>query len=894
MHEMNCIGIDGLSRRMVSYAHMKLHFLLGVLAMALGSSALPAGDVVVLSGPWEMEQKSAPGKWMPAVVPGTVLTTLVKNGVVPDPYWGLNNKIEEGRIPDVGMGARDFYTVTYRTKVVIPEGWKKKTVWLRPEGINYHGEIRLNGQVATTTTGTFARNAVDVSAFLRPGVNDVEVEVRPVDHPGRPFKKPWGAPGEWSNGGDGQIGRDVTVLMGAGWDFMFSDGIRDRHAGIWKDIVLFATDKIRIDAPYVRTKLNDAMDEAELTLEVDLVNASQKWGDTLSGVLEAEVAEAGATTGASSLRTRFSKRMSFYRGERRTEFLTAKLGNPKLWWPRNKGPQNLYTLNVRFVLDAYKEYDTTADRLYDVPGGVSDSKTIRFGVREFTSDQSGAEGARQFYVNRRKTFIRGTNWIPEGMLRQYDGRMEAEVRLTAESGVNLVRLWAGGITESDRFYELCDEYGLLVWQEFWMTGDTRHPDDPGLYLDCVAQQVKRIRHHASIAHWVCSNESTDVQGVEALVKRLTGTTSWMQNSECDGVHDGSPYYPVNSMRHYMDCASSRGRRIYGFSPEYGTCALPPAECCREFMPEELLWPVEKNVDAWKYREGGGFDRMTEFHHAAVNAYGKSSGFDEYARKSQAADALAHRCLWEAWNRARNTATGVLFWYNNTPIPQLGGHTWSHSLVSTASQFAQANALEPLHAQYEYLSNRVSVVSDVYESKRLVVKAEVYDFESRKVWERSAKVEVPGETHVDVFAIPFGAEPALNFYKPHFIKLRLMEGAREIASTFYWRSNSIYAGPESATGPCVGGFEDLDSLPTTTLAARQVSDEAGRLVVEVENTGDKLAFMVEVRLEGEDGKYLKPVFYSDNFFALLPGEKKTITANHPAAKFNWRAKAWNSK
>ncbi len=874
-----------------------------------------------------MEQKTSPGKWMPAVVPGTVLTTLVKNGVVPDPYYGLNNKIEEGKIPDVGMGAQDFYTVTYRTKVVIPDGWKKKSVWLRPEGINYHGEIRLNGQVATTTTGTFARNAVDVSEFLRPGVNDVEVEVRPVDHPGKPFKKPWGAPGEWSNGGDGEIGRDVTVLMGAGWDFMFSDGIRDRHAGIWKDIVLFATDKIRIDAPYVRTKLNEAMDEAELTLEVDLVNASQKWGDTLSGVLEAEVPGTGV---------KFSKRVSFYRGERRTEFLKAWLKNPKLWWPRNKGPQNLYTLNVRFVLDAYKEYDRTADKHYDVPSCVSDTKTIRFGVREFTSDQSGAEGARQFYVNRRKIFIRGTNWIPEGMLRQDDARMEAEMRLTAESGVNLVRLWAGGITESDRFYELCDEYGLLVWQEFWMTGDTRHPDNPGLYLDCVAQQVKRIRHHAALAHWVCSNESTDVQGVEALVKRLTGTTSWMQNSECDGVHDGSPYFPVNPMRHYTDTASSRGRRIYGFSPEYGTCALPPAECCRAFMPEELLWPVEKNIAAWKYREGGGFDRMTAFHHDAVNAYGKSQTFDEYARKSQAADALAHRALWEAWNRARNTATGILFWYNNTPVPQLGGHTWDHSLVCTASQFAQANALEPLHAQYEYLSNRVSIVSDIYETKNLSVKAEVYDFESRKVWEKaSPAVAVKGETCVDVFAIPFDAEPVLNFDKPHFIKLHLIEkvssksrvqshaksaksaksakaslpkelcelgelGVRqeeisdvEISTTFYWRSCSAFTDPEKATGPCVGGFEELDNLPQTTLAARQVSDEGGKLTLEVANTGDNLAFMVELRLEGEDGKYLRPVFFSDNFFALLPGEKKTITADHPAAKFSWRAKAWNS-
>ena len=464
-----------------------------------------AAAILRAAGPWEMAQKTVPEKWMPAVVPGTVLTTLVKNGVVPDPYYGLNNKIEENRIPDVGTGARDFYTVTYRTKVTIPADWTEKTVWMRPEGINYRGEIRLNGQVAAGTVGSFARNAVDITSYVRPGVNDLEVDVRPVDHPGKTSQKPWGAAGEWYNGGDGEIGRDVTVLMGAGWDFMFSDGIRDRHAGIWKDITFFCTDKVRIDAPYVRTKLNRAMDEAELTLEIDLVNARYEWGKILRGTLEAEVVGTDV---------RFSKRVELYRGERRTEFLTATLKNPKLWWPRNKGPQNLYVLKARFVLDAREEYDPAKDRKYQVPMVVSDEKTVRFGVREVTSDQSGKGGARQFYVNRRKIFIRGTNWIPEGMLRQDDVRMEREMRLTAASGVNLVRLWAGGIVESDRFYDLCDKYGLLVWQEFWMTGDTRHPDDPELYLDNVAQQVKRIRHHASLVHWVASNESTEVAGTE--------------------------------------------------------------------------------------------------------------------------------------------------------------------------------------------------------------------------------------------------------------------------------------------------------------------------------------------------------------------------------------------
>ncbi|MCQ2394523.1 MAG: glycoside hydrolase family 2 [Kiritimatiellae bacterium] len=827
------------------------------------------GATIVAAGPWEMSQATAPEEWMPAVVPGTALTTLVKNGKVPDPYWGLNNRFESKRIPDLSED-RAFYEVTYRTTVELPASFTNRVVWMRPEGVNYRSEIYLNGTLAASTRGMFARNAVDVTPYVKPGAaNALVVKVWPVDHPGTPQQKSWGAAGEWANGGDGAIGRDVTMLMSVGWDFTFNDGIRDRNTGIWRPIVFFATDKVRLDAPYVRTKLNDDFSAAELTLEVDLHNATNGWGAEEKGRLVAEV---------EGTDVRFEKELTLFRGERRTEFLTATLANPKLWWPRNKGPQNLYTLKARFVSAK--------------TGAVSDETRVRFGVREVTSGPTGKDGARQFFVNRRPVFIRGTNWIPEAMLKADDARMEAEVRLTYESGVNLVRLWAGGIPESDRFYELCDEYGLLVWQEFWMTGDTCHPDDPALYLDNVAQQVKRIRPHASVVHYVASNESTEVAGTEELVKRLTGTTSWMMQSECDGVHDGSPYFPVNPMSYYEDTASPRGSRVYGFSPEYGTCALPPAECCRAFMPEELLWPIERNVAAWKYREGGGFDKMTEFHHAYVNGYGVSKTFDEYARKSQAADALAHRCLWETWNRARNEATGVLFWYNNTPIPQLGGHMWDYSLVATASQFAQANALEPLHAQYEYLSNRVSVVSDVYSAHALAVRAEVYDFDSRKVWEKEAEVKVEGEGCLDVFAIPFGSE--LTFDKPHFIKLRLFENGAEIASTFYWRSNSRYEGAQTVTGPCVVGFEELDNLPRTTLVTRQISDKGGKLVLEIANTGTHLAFMTEVRLEDADGKYLKPVFFSDNFFALLPGVKRHIEVVHPQTLFGWKVKAWNSR
>ena len=842
---------------------------------------------IVASGPWEMEQAVSPGTWLPAEVPGTMLRTLVKNGIVPDPYYALNNKYELGLIPDL-RDDQKFWTGTFRTKVMIPATWKGKKIFMRPEGINYRGELFLNGRIAAVTTGMFQRNVVDVTDVVKLGeANDLVVKVRPLDFPGGPGSKPWGAMGEWHNGGDGEIGRNVTMLMSAGWDFTFHDGIRDRNTGIWKPIVFFSNGDVRLDHPYVKTTLNADMTEATLEMEVEVCNTAERPHYNVEGELMAEV-----------LGTDVKAKTEFElgTGERRFVKLVATLKDPKLWWPRNKGERHFY--EVKFTANAagYDSWWQHQKAGHVPPRRCADELSVRFGVRECYSDQSGPGGARQFYVNRRKVFVRGTNWIPEAMLRGDDSRMERELRLTAESGVNMLRLWAGGIAESDRFYELCDEYGLLVWQEFFLSGDTRQPDDRALYLDNVAQVVKRIRMHPSVVHWCGANESTAVEGTEKLVKELTGTRSWMQQSECDGVHDGSPYFTVNPMRYYTDTASDRGHRVYGFSPEYGTCAMPCYEQMLSFMPEEMLWPMEKNKANWLYREGNGFNQLTKYHDLAVRAYGTSLSLKEYAQKSQAVDALSHRCLWEAWNLARNHATGVLFWYNNTPVPQLGSHAWDYNLNQEAAFFAQRNALEPLHAQFEYLSNRVAVVSDVVVDKQLSVKAEVYDFNSRKVWERIHEIYVPAERCVFAFRIPFDDADSDLFSlapqlisRPHFIKLRLYEEGHEIASTFYWRSNSVYSESrrEEAVGPCAGGFEELISLPRTTI---KVDRKASNFVVT--NSGDKLAFFVRIKVE-ENGRLVVPIHYSDNYFSLFPGESIEVSIEKLSPGAILVISAWNS-
>jgi len=827
--------------------------------------------------------------WMPAVVPGTVLSSLVHNKVYPAPDYGLNNKKTQRLIPDLNEAGRDFYTYWFRSVFGLPGEFKGETVWMRTDGINYRSEIWLNGKLAFCTAGMFCQEFVDVTDYVKAGQpNAIAVKVLPVDVPGDTKLKQWGAANnEFRNGGDGEIGKNVTMLMSVGWDFTLNDGVRDRNTGIWRSISFFTTGRAALRHPFVRAALaKPNYDAADLTVAVDVENPT-------TGNVTIKLAGEIAGTGI-----RFTYDTTLFRGEVRTVTFTPQthpqlaMKNPRLWWPLNKGPQNLYeaTFTLQTMDDKTKKFSE------------SDALKTRFGIREITSDQNSPDKSRTFYVNGKRFFVRGTNWIPDAMLRADDARMYAELRYTAQAGVNFIRIWGGGIAESDYFFQLCDELGLPVWQEFWLTGDTRHPVDQALYLKNVAQTVKRIRNHPSLAHYVSSNESTEVAGAKELIQALDGTRGYMMQSECDGVHDGSPYKTVNPMRHYENTASDRGSRIDGFNPEYGMPCLPTVECLREMMDEKDLWPINKEV--WDYHDGGGFHLITTLYNDLVNQYGPSQGIEEYATKAQAVGGAGFRSIWEVWNANKldfgdRYCAGLLFWYHNSPLRQTGARMWDWSLEPTAALYYTQDALEPLHAQFEYLSNTVTVVNDYYRSfKGYSVNADVYDFNLKKVISKQAKVDLPedGLAH-KAFALDFPA----GITPVHFIKLTLTdEKGAFVSDTFYWRSTSVYQGKKTVTGPCAAGFETLSKLPPATLKVSQRVQSKGATTfidVTVENAGTSLAFMTQLQLLDKDGKPVRPSFYTDNFFSLMPGEQRTVTIEADAAKLASGAalvtKGWNA-
>ena len=321
------------------------------------------------------------------------------------------------------------------------------------------------------------------------------------------------------------------------------------------------------------------------------------------------------------------------------------------------------------------------------------------------------------------------------------------------------------------------------------------------------------------------------------------------------------------------------------------------------MDEADLWPINKEV--WDYHDGGGFHLMTSMYTELTDNYGLSSSIEEFATKGQFVGAINSKSIWEVWNYNKfdygdRYASGLLFWYHNCPVRQVCARMWDYSLEPTASLYHTQNALEPLHVQFDYLKNTVSVYNDYYRSfKGYKVTAEVYDIKSKKVWEKTQLIDVPEDGVVnDLFTIDFPGDIS----QVHFIKLHLYDDKGKIISdNFYWRSKDNYEGAKTLTGPATSGFESLAELKEVTLKVKSGIKKKGdwqAMELNIHNPSSSLAFFIQLQYLDQNGRPVRPSFYSDNFFSLLPGEAKKVTIetalkNLPAnGKFI--VKGWNVK
>jgi Exo-beta-D-glucosaminidase Ig-fold domain/Glycosyl hydrolases family 2/Glycosyl hydrolases family 2, sugar binding domain/Glycosyl hydrolases family 2, TIM barrel domain len=847
------------------------------------SAAVP--EPVLLSSGWELQDSAKiqqtgsgagaiisaltykPKDWYLAVVPGTVLTTLVKNGVYPEPLYGENNRPD--RIPE----SLNKTTWWYRTVVTVPSTYKGRHIWLNLDGINFAAEVWVNKTYMGTMRGAFKRGIFDISQYVKPGEKAaIAVLVKPQPHPGDPHEHTI-ADGMVTNGGITALD-GPTFLSTIGWDWL--PGIRDRDSGIWAKVFLSATGPVVVKDPLITTALplprNDSADIAISTTLENITDQPQK------GTIKASF-EGVSIEKEVELAPKSSQKVSLDPGA----FPTLHVENPRLWWPNGYGPQNMYSLHLSFDQDAK----------------TSDSQTIPFGIRTITYSVPDSDNLT-ISVNGVRIFIRGGDWgLDEGMKRISRERLEAEIKMHALANMNLIRNWVGQSTGED-FYELCDKYGILLWDEFFQPNpsDGPNPDDLDTYIANVRDKILRYRNHPSIAVWCARNEGFPPKEIDdqlrVLMAELEPTRRYQPSSTSGaGVNSGGPYR-WRTPREYYNFSEA-------FKTEIGSSSIPTIESLQGMMPQKDWEQID---DAWAEHDlARGAQGGDTYPKTLADRYGKIANMADFVRKSQLANYEAYRAMYEGRNaKLFNPSTAVITWMSNPAQPSFVWQLYHHDLEPNSALFAVKKSGEPIHVQLNELTGALEVINNKPEVLRgATAHLAVYDLTGALKLEHDFPVAGPASAAIDLGQIdPIGGHCEVWDQKCmeimsqiRFLRLTLKDATgQQLSQNFYWRG--LASEPDN--------LQDLDSMKTVTLLATATRENMGenvRVTVHLTNPGPGIALMTHLQLRRGKPASSKdplsnvadrvlPVYYSDNYISLVPGETRAITIEAAAADLKGEA------
>jgi len=473
-------------------------------------------DAIVLYEDWRMKESaivsdagaeiSLPGyeaeNWYLTTVPTTVLGTLVRNGVYPDPYIALNNM----KIPDASYEFNERYDLGryshmpdgtnpwakpywLRTEFNVPANDSGKVIWFNLDGINYRADVWVNGQRvadAYQTVGMFKRFRLNITKFAKPGrTNAAAIRIHPLDYPGDPLHAQIdGLKDAGPNGGDAEILRNVTQYSTIGWDWV--PAVRDRNIGIWQHAWINASGPVVVADPAAFTEVSFAEETtAAVKVRFFLTNATEedRFIELTTAIRPAGFSGAQVKINSSVLLKANSRQEVILEP---TDHPQLALKDPRLWWPVTYGDQSLYHLEV----------------LAQIDGQVSSSAASKFGVRQLESFTLPS-GGRAFKVNGRTIRMTGGAWISDFLLSWSAQRYRDEMRLMAQGNATFVRVNGCSIMPPDVFFDACDKYGLLVWQDFSRTAvsphfrkdklKSRRPPacNPDIYLDNMTNVISR-------------------------------------------------------------------------------------------------------------------------------------------------------------------------------------------------------------------------------------------------------------------------------------------------------------------------------------------------------------------------------------------------------------------
>ncbi|MDO6433451.1 glycoside hydrolase family 2 TIM barrel-domain containing protein [Flavitalea sp. BT771] len=879
----------------------------------LQSSAVVKDEGAVISS----ASYQAPDYWYPVTVPSTVLTGLVANKVYPDPYTGMNNML----IPDASDSFNHQYHLAqyshlpgepnpwkkpywYRTTFFVPAADKGRHFQLIFKGINYRADVWLNGRRIADSSrmvGMFEEFYLDADPAIKAGeTNALAVKIYPLDEPGLPAEPQLEAMDDfYENGGPtGDIGKNVTMLSSVGWDWI--PEVRDRNMGIWQPVYLRTTGQVIITHPQIITDLPDT-NTAKLSLNINLSNTgSQPLKGKLTVTIIPENFSGGQPiTFTKDLTAEANATGNIHLTPGNTPSLTIR--NPRLWWPNGYGNPNLYRIRLRF-----------ADQ-----NGISEDTSFLFGIRTVGSTATDVHGyiRRDFYVNGRRVHLVGGAWVPDMMLNRDYQRYDYELKLCRNANVNLVRIWGGGLGETDDFYELADRYGLLVWQDFWITGDTNGgfkgsadwPLQTSVFVNNVISTILRIRNHPSLLVWTGGNEGharkelydamrdnvANLDGTRPFIPCSSGFSkapedwkgSWPDN-KLSGVYSGGPYSWQDDAQYYRLVNEGKG---WVFKDETGIPSQPPYNTLAKIIPNlapdpRLPYPLN---NTWGYHDAcTGNGRYDTYYKAMVARYGAPNSLRDFSEKMQLLNANGYRSIFEATGHKLRETGGVMLWKLNAAFPSVVWQVYDWFLEPNAGYYFMQRACEPLHIQLNLDDSSVALVNRTYQSRKgLSYNATIIDLNGKTLFKQEGRASIDTTDARSVLSL---AEPLRKIKGISFVQLTLQDAAgKTISRNTYWMS------PEH-------DFTTLRQMPAARVQV-QVTPHPGNKTyrtwtVQCKNTSDKLAFFLNPQVTA-DGEEVLPSYWSDNYFSVPPGGTITATVSCPTAMLKGappelRLEGWN--
>lgn len=603
---------------------------------------------ISLNGFWKMKDVKGT-EWIEASVPGSVMNDLLNNGIIDDPFYRDN----EDQAYQIAL--KDYHFT--RTFDLNEQFITRQNLLLRCDGLDTIAEIKLNGQVIANTDNMHRLYEIDIKPYAIKGRNEILIRFdSPINYITEKQNKRPLVGVDHAVEGYPHIRKAHSMY---GWDW----GPKIPDLGIWRDISVLSWDSGRIDNVHITQVHTDDQVEVNVSVEVSQLAS-------VDSHLQVKL-----TSPSGEINT---KKVTSVEGN---QFISFTVSNPKLWWPNGYGDQALYQLDVESL----------------VGGKVSDTKAYKIGLRTIEVKNEIDEWGKsfEFIVNGHALFMMGANYIPEDSIvaRTSKERTEKLIRDCVEANFNMIRVWGGGYYPDDYFYDLCDTYGLIVWQDFMFACsiyELTETFEATVYQEAI-DNVKRIRHHASLGIWCGNNE----------VEEAWENWGWPKESKLreDYIKLFENYLPEIVKEHdpktfyWSSSPSSEGGFVNPRNPDVGDVHYWEVwhgqkpftdyrnfhfRFCSEFGFQSF--PALKTIESFtEPKDRNIFSRVMEKHQKNDDANGKilyylsenflyPKDFDSLVYTSQLLQAEAIKYGVEHWRRNRGRCMGSLYWQLNDCWP----------------------------------------------------------------------------------------------------------------------------------------------------------------------------------------------------------------------------------